>query len=105
MKIYIPLLLLVVGSFMTAQAQEGLQVSGTVSDQTNKGLVGVSVSIKDKVTGGTMTNDNGRYTIKTDPFTTLIFSHVGYITQEIKLKDKAVLNVQMKQADSSAMTQ
>lgn len=105
MKKYLPLLLLMLGSFITAYAQETLQVTGTVIDETNNPLVGVSVSIKDKISGGVMTDQKGQYVIKTEPYSTLIFSYVGFANQEIKIGNKSLLNVRLKRADSSALTQ
>ncbi len=93
------------GSLVTAHAQEPIQVSGTVSDEANAPLVGVSVSIKDRVSGGVMTNSKGQYTIKVEPYSTLIFSYVGFGNQEIKLGTKSLLNVRLSRSDSSALTQ
>lgn len=105
MKRYIPLLLLIVGSFMTAHAQETIQVTGTVIDETNNPLIGVSISIKDRVSGSTMTDQKGQYLIKAEPYSILIFSYVGFGNQEIRINNKALHNVQLKRADSSALTQ
>jgi TonB-linked SusC/RagA family outer membrane protein len=93
------------GSYITAYAQENIQVTGTVIDATNNTLTGVSVSIKDKVGGGAMTNDKGRYTVRTEPYSTLIFSYVGFASQEIKIGNKTLLNVTLKPADSNALSQ
>lgn len=105
MKRYITILLLILGSCLTAHAQEFIQVSGTVTDGLNNTLTGVSVTIKNQVGGGAMTNDKGRYTVRTEPYSTLIFSHVGFATQEIKIGTKGLLNVMLKSLDSSALTQ
>lgn len=93
------------GSFVTAHAQDTIRVTGTVSDETNNPLIGVSVSIKDKVSGGVMTDIKGQYVIKAEPYSTLIFSYVGYANQELKIGNKNLLNVRLKRADSSALTQ
>jgi TonB-linked SusC/RagA family outer membrane protein len=90
---------------MATHAQETIQVSGTITDETNNPLVGVSVSIKDKISGGTMTDQRGQYLIKTEPYSTLIFSYVGYTIQEIKIGNKTLLNIRLKTADSNALTQ
>lgn len=93
------------GSFVTAHAQDTIRVTGTVSDETNNPLIGVSVSIKDKVSGGVMTDIKGQYVIKAEPYSTLIFSYVGFANQELKIGNKNLLNVRLKRADSSALTQ
>lgn len=104
MKRYLPLLLLFVGPFVTAHAQETIEVRGTVIDETNNPLIGVSVSIKDKVSA-TMTDQKGQYVIRTEPYSTLVFSYVGFANQEIKIGTRSLLNVKLKPADSSALTQ
>lgn len=90
---------------MTAHAQETIQVTGTITDEANAPLIGVSVSIKDKISGGVMTDQKGQYVIKTEPYSTLIFSYVGFANQEIRIGNKSLLNVRMKRSDSSALTQ
>lgn len=103
MKFLITILLL--GSCITAYAQDYIQVTGTVTDDINNTLTGVSVTIKNQVGGGAMTNDKGHYTVRTEPYSTLIFSHIGFATQEIKLGNKGLLNVTLKSLDSSALSQ
>jgi TonB-linked SusC/RagA family outer membrane protein len=105
MRSYITILLLFLGGCITVHAQEYIQVSGTVTDALNNTLTGVSVTVKNQVGGGAMTNDKGRYTVRTEPYSTLIFSHIGFATQEIKIGNKSLLNVTLKSLDSSALTQ
>jgi TonB-linked SusC/RagA family outer membrane protein len=105
MKKIITLFLLVVGACCAVHAQETILVSGTVADATNNPLVGVSVSIKDKIGGGTMTDNKGQYKVRTEPYSTLIFSYVGYISQEVKIGNKTLLNISLKPADSNALSQ
>ena len=57
-------------------------VSGVVSDNDGSGLPGVSVKVK-WTSSGTVTNGEGKYSIESDANGTLVFSFVGYKTQEI----------------------
>lgn len=58
-------------------------VSGTVIDkESGNPLPGVSVLIKGTLSG-TITDDQGNYTIDVAPGTTLIFSFIGYLSQEV----------------------
>lgn len=66
----------------TAVAQTGT-ASGIVVDESGDPLVGVSVFIKG-VTKGVITNVDGKFSIPAKSGQTLVFSFVGYITQEIK---------------------
>lgn len=86
-------------------AQDIITVTGTVSDiETNLPLIGVSVSIKDKV-GGTITDEKGQYKINTEPYSTLIFTYVGYEPLEMGIKNRNLINALLKSSDSSVLTQ
>lgn len=66
-----------------------------VSDEDNKPVAGVSVMIKGK-SGGTQTNAAGEFSIAVAEGETLIFSHTGFGTQEIKVGSGASLDVVLK---------
>lgn len=70
------------------------QVSGVVFDDTNQPLPGVSIVIKNTSTGVTADFD-GKYTINADVGDILVFSYVGFVTQEIPVTGPT-LNVNMK---------
>lgn len=82
----------------TVSAQEK-KVTGTVSDQNNNTIPGVTVLIKGTNTG-VATNADGIYTISipSEP-ATLIFSSVGYLSQEIIVKN-SVINVTLEESDN-----
>ena len=71
-------------------------VSGVVSDNDGSGLPGVSVKVKG-TSSGTVTNGDGKYSIDSDANGTLVFSFVGYKTQEIAVEGKTSLNVSMSE--------
>lgn len=79
-------------SAVTIQAQN-LIMKGVVSDESDV-LPGVSIFI-DGTTKGTISDINGKYSIEVKKGSKLIFSYVGYRTQEI-VTNSSVLNVQMK---------
>lgn len=68
-------------------------VSGTVTagDDGSK-LPGVSVLVKGTTTG-TTTNENGAYTINAPANATLVFSYIGYATQELPVNSRSTINV------------
>lgn len=75
------------------------KVSGTVSDQSGVGLPGVNILIKDSQTGAT-TDESGKYAIEiADRPATLVFSFVGYISQEIAVGNQTSIDVVLKQDD------
>ncbi len=71
-----------------------IEVSGLVSDpDNNQGLPGASVIIKGTTTG-TNTDSNGRFTLSVpDENAVLVFSYVGYLTQELRVGTQKTLNV------------
>lgn len=86
------LMLVTVFSFTVLQAQEKA-VSGTVTDANDgMGIPGVSVVVKG-TTIGTTTDIDGNYTLKVDANSTLVFSFVGYKTQEILVGEQSQINV------------
>lgn len=70
-------------------------VSGVVRDMDGNTLPGVNV-IEKGTTNGISTNINGAYTLSVSENATLVFSFLGLETQEISVKGKSVLNIQMK---------
>ncbi|MDJ1495392.1 TonB-dependent receptor [Cytophagaceae bacterium DM2B3-1] len=78
----------------TAYAQK--TVSGKVTDAADgSGLPGVSVSVKGTTTG-TTTDASGSYSLSIPgDNTTLVFSFVGYITQEIAVGNRSSVTVSL----------
>ncbi len=70
-------------------------VSGTVSDEQGNTLPGVMVQIKN-TSRGTLTDIHGKYTIEVcDKENILVFSYVGYETEEIKINGRNIIDVQL----------
>ena len=81
--------------------QEGINVSGTVSDVDGP-LPGVNISVKGTNTGTTSDLD-GNYTLSgVASDATLVFSYVSYSTQEILLNGSNTVNVVME-TDAEAL--
>lgn len=73
-------------------------VNGTVYDDSGQGLPGVNVVIKG-TNSGTTTDINGFYSIEvTGEKIILVFSYVGYETQEIKVGNRKIIDVVMNGA-------
>ncbi len=78
----------------------GCSFTGTFAQKTITGLVrsgdstlsNVSVQVKGSNVGA-QTNESGRYTITAMPNATLVFSYVGYTSQEVKVNDRNNLDV------------
>jgi TonB-dependent starch-binding outer membrane protein SusC len=74
-------------------------VTGSVSDENGMGLPGVSVVIRG-TTRGTTTNTEGRFELEIPDAqassTTLVFSFVGYKSQEVTLNNQTSLQIRME---------
>src|ERR1700680_2208263 len=86
------LLLLLFFSSSILFAQKIITGKATATDSV---LQGVSVHIKGtNIT--TQTDDQGQYNISASSVGTLVFSHIGFNTQEVKINSRSVVNVQLK---------
>lgn len=78
----------------TTDYQQGV-VKGTVKDATSgEALIGVSVVIKG-TTIGQITDVNGKFTLNVSGPSTLVFSFIGYTTQEVAVSPGTDINVAM----------
>ncbi len=60
-----------------------ITAKGTVTDQSQEPLIGVSVTVKGNPGIGTTTDYDGNFTIKVSEGATLIVSYIGYVTKEV----------------------
>jgi len=83
----LPLFLL----FSLVSSAQDKVVSGRVTDSSGRGIAGVSVSVKGLAARGTTTSVNGDYSLSVPAnATTLVFSSVGYGTQELPIGNSSV---------------
>ena len=71
------------------------KISGTVTDEKQQTLPGVSVKVAG-TTQGVVTDLNGRYLLTVNKGQTLNFSFLGYVTQNIVVGDNTEINVNLK---------
>ncbi|MDR1121698.1 MAG: TonB-dependent receptor [Dysgonamonadaceae bacterium] len=65
-------------------------VTGTVKNADDKAIAGVNVSVKG-TSNGTTTDLNGTYSLNVQENEILVFSYVGYVTQEIRVTDQTAI--------------
>ena len=76
-------------------------ITGTVTDEKGDQLPGVSVVLKGTTTG-TTTDGTGKYSLNVpDPSATLVFSFVGYASEEVSVGAKTVVNVALKASEAT----
>ena len=94
MKKLLPIVVLVLGASVFALAQQN--VSGRVTTSSDgAALPGVSLIVKGTTTGLT-TDSDGRYSITVpDESSVLVFSFIGFVTQEIVVGNRTNIDVTM----------
>lgn len=89
---------MVKGKVATSILNEQL-IYGTITDiEDNTTLPGVNILIKGTATGITSDFD-GNYSIKVKKGATLVFSYIGYETQEVKIGSTNNINLQFEYTD------
>ena len=68
-------------------------ITGKVEDGNNTPLESVSITVKGKPNIGTITDAKGNFSIQVSPNEILVFNHIGYQQQEMKIGTSASLNV------------
>jgi len=69
-------------------------VTGTVTDEAGQILPGVTITVKN-TTRGTISDINGEYSIEASSNAILLYSSVGYLTQEVGINGRSVIDVNM----------
>ncbi len=103
MKKYLILFVTLLCISFNMLAQEKVTVSGKVTDIHGEPMIGVNISVMDVPGLGTVTDLNGNYQLKVEPYQRLVFSYLGYKSVEIQVKDKYVINVTMEEAEASLL--
>ncbi len=93
----ISIILMVTGVAFAQAPAVNNAVKGKVTDAvTNEPLPGAKVQVKGTSTA-VATDINGNYTISTGASTTMVFSYIGYKTQEILINKQTVINIKLQQ--------
>jgi len=99
LKFKIPLffLVLVLGFNLSVQAQNAIDIRGVVSDASGDPLPGVNIVIKGTLQG-TLTDPDGNYKITVPGNDAiLVFSFIGYNSQEITVGNQSIINVSLNE--------
>lgn len=75
---------------------QGQEITGTVTDEDGNSLPGVNIVVKGTTTG-TITDADGNYSIEVESTdVTLMFSFIGYSSQEILVNNQTTINVTLE---------
>lgn len=78
----------------TAFAQH--EVKGKIVDAgTGESLVGVNITVKNESSVGTISDLDGNYSLRVSKSATLVFSYIGYLSQEIPVDGETQINVSL----------
>ncbi|MDR0394081.1 MAG: carboxypeptidase-like regulatory domain-containing protein, partial [Tannerella sp.] len=88
------LLLFFPGGFLLAQE---MNISGKVTDSERLALSGVSVSVKGTTTG-TSTDIDGQYSLNVPKGSVVVFSYIGYISQEVTVENRSQINITLSES-------
>lgn len=82
---------------LSAKTMQRIPVTGVVTDDTGEPMAGVNIVVKG-TTIGTMSDTDGKYTVQApDRDAVLVYSYIGYISQEITAGNNTTLNVVMNE--------
>lgn len=81
-----------------------IKVSGRVTSTTGEPVAGVSVMVKN-TSIGTTTDGAGNYSLTVPDSAVLVFSSLGFETQETAVNARTTIDVSLKAADASSLQQ
>lgn len=85
-------------SSSSADNKAAITVTGRITDETGQGLPGVTVALKGTTMGAT-TDVNGNFRLNVPDGQengTLMVSYIGYVMQEIPIRNRSVINIQLQ---------
>lgn len=78
-----------------APQQSKVTVAGTVTDKSGA-VIGASVTEKG-TSSGTITDQNGNFSLAVAPDAVLVVSYIGYVTQQVSVNGKTSVNVLLEE--------
>lgn len=95
MKRLTALILFLLMSVPFILAQNPVKVSGKITDDSNETMIGVSI-LEKGTNNGIITDLNGNYSLLVHEGATIVYSYIGYLTQEKKAV-AGTMNITMKE--------
>ncbi|WP_374164517.1 SusC/RagA family TonB-linked outer membrane protein [Arcticibacter sp. MXS-1] len=83
-------------------SKQAISVSGIVTDENGDPLPGVSVRLKASSSVSATTNSQGRFSVQLpDPNGILVFTYIGFATQEVRVGGRTSITVKLLPANST----
>ncbi|GAB3907882.1 TonB-dependent receptor [Larkinella knui] len=80
---------------MLARLKADVRITGTVKSLEGEVIPGVNVIIKG-TTNGTVTDKEGQFALNVPENATLVFSFIGYLTEEVNINSRTSLQITLK---------
>lgn len=93
------IIILFILSFCTFSNAQSILVTGKVTDGKGTVIQGATVSVLG-TSRGTITDNDGLYSISASQSESLVFSYVGFISQTIKVGNQSIINIQLATDES-----
>ncbi|MDD2329358.1 MAG: SusC/RagA family TonB-linked outer membrane protein [Bacteroidales bacterium] len=85
--------------FCSIALAQNIQVTGKVTDAVDgQPLPGATILVQGERTAF-ITDNDGNYTLTCDRQAVLVFSYVGYVSVEVSVNDRSLINVEMRAAN------
>ncbi|WP_159063558.1 TonB-dependent receptor [Parabacteroides bouchesdurhonensis] len=68
------------------------KVTGTIKDHQNEPIIGANI-IEKNTQNGTITDENGYFSLDINPNSTLVVTYIGYLPKEIPVGSKDIFNI------------
>lgn len=92
-KSILPLVIMIISRVVIAQDTQ--TITGTILDETNQSIPGVAIQVKG-TNRGTISDTNGKYSLVAGNADILVFSFIGYETQEVLVSGKSVIDIKLQ---------
>lgn len=83
-------------SAQSLSSQQGRRITGTVTDERGEPIIGANV-IEKGTTNGVITDIDGKFSLFITENATLDVSYIGYIAQNIPVRNQTVLSIVLKE--------
>lgn len=82
---------------METDQQQKKQISGVIKDVNNEPIIGANVLEKGNTSNGTVTDENGIFSLNIPANATLHISYIGYLDQDVPTGGKSTIDIILKE--------
>lgn len=75
------------------------RITGFVRDTGGEPLIGVTVTVKNNTSTGTITDSDGKYALTVPLNSVLAYTYIGYVVREEKIGNRSEINVTLQEND------